>query len=714
MTQHAAPEVHYRTCNLCEAMCGIAITHRDGQIESIRGDEQDPFSRGHICPKAVALKDLHEDPDRLRQPLLRTEDGWREIGWPEALDRAAEGLRAVQQGHGRDAVATYLGNPNAHSLGNMLFGRTLHQALRSRQRFSATSVDQLPHHIVAHHLFGHQLRLPVPDINRTDFMLILGANPVASNGSLMTVANVKQKLKDILARGGEVVVIDPRRTETADIASAHHFIRPGSDALLMLAMLHEVFATGRVRQDSRALQLCDGLDEIAAAVADWPPERVAAHTGISAEVIRDLVVRFCAAPRAVCYGRLGVSVQEFGLLTQYLVTLFNIVTGRLDEEGGVMFTRPAADILGYTGPGRLGKHHTRVRGLPDFGSEFPVSSMAEEMLTPGEGQIRALVTVAGNPVLSTPNGEQLDRALTQLDFMVSIDFYLNETTRHADLILPPVSPLERSHYDLVFHLLAVHNTAKYSPPLFAPPEGAMQDWQIFMGLADRLQPPRSLRDKLTRAFLRRGGPDALLGMMLRYGPYGRGLKPGGMTLKKLRRTPHGVDLGPLKPSLPHTLRHRRITLRPDFYLPDIERLQKHFFSGQAPGADTTLLIGRRHVRSNNSWLHNSHRLVKGKSRCTLMLHPQHAQQLGINDGDPVQVRSRVGQVTLVAEVTDAIMPGVVSIPHGWGHQREGVRQRIAQANAGVSVNDLTDDQRIDVLSGNAALNGVPVTLARAV
>lgn len=707
-------QTHHRTCNLCEAMCGIVITHDAGQIVSIKGDRDDPFSRGHICPKAVALKDIHEDPDRLRKPMARTENGWQEISWKEALDRAAEGIARVQREHGRNAVGTYLGNPNVHNTGAMLLGRLLHDSLGTRSRFSATSVDQLPHHIVAHHLFGHQLKIPVPDIDRTDFMLIIGANPLASNGSIMTVPDVKKRLQAIGERGGRVVVIDPRRTETAALADTHHFIRPGSDVLLLLSMLQVLYAENRVRRDHRTLALCDGLEALPEAVAPWTPERVAPHTGMSADSIRQLVADFCAAERAVCYGRMGVSVQAFGLLSQYLVMLLNLLTGRLDEPGGLMFTRPAVDVLNHTGPGRLGRNHTRVRGLPDFGGEFPVSALAEEILTPGDGKIRAMVTVAGNPVLSTPNGGQLDEALASLDFMVSIDFYLNETTRHADLILPPVSPLEREHYDVIFHMLAVRNTARYADALFAAPKDALHDWQIYLGLADRLAPPRSLRERATRAWIRRTGPKGLLAMMLRFGAWGRGLRPGGLTLGSLRRSPHGIDLGPLTPSLPQALRRRdkRIALHPEFYFADLARVEASFPNTEA-SADAALLIGRRHVRSNNSWLHNSHRLVKGPARCTVMLHPEQAEALGIANGTTVRVTSRVGSIELPAEVTPDIMPGVVSVPHGWGHQRAGIRQQVAQQHAGASVNDLTDDQFIDVLSGNAALNGVPVTLAPA-
>ncbi|CAM3469561.1 molybdopterin-dependent oxidoreductase [Parendozoicomonas haliclonae] len=698
-------QAHFRACNLCEAMCGIKITHNGSQILSIKGDAEDPFSRGHICPKAVALQDIHEDPDRIRQPLLKTEDGWKEIGWEEALDRAAEGIRRTQKAHGKDAVATYLGNPNVHNTGNLLMGRHFFNAVRTRNRFSATSVDQLPHHIVAWKLFGHQLKIPVPDIDHTTHMVIIGGNPLASNGSIMTVPDVRNRLKDIQKRGGQFIVIDPRRTETAELADEHHFIKPGTDAFLLMAILNTLFEKHLI-DTGRLTAFLDDFDSIKDYVSGWTPERAAAVTGISAQTIHQLAVDFGKADRPVMYGRMGVSVQVFGLLCQFLIMLINIATGRLDEPGGLMFTRPAADILKQTGRGHFGKGLSRVRKLPEFNGEFPVAAMAEEMLVEGDGQVRGLVTVAGNPVLSTPNGTQLEKGLEGLDFMVSIDFYLNETTRHADLILPPVSPLERDHYDIIFHLLAVRNTTRFAGPLFPPPAGAMEDWQIFKALEDRLRPVKGLTEKLARKF---STPRRLLDILLRSGPHGWFRNPlKGLSLKRLARHPHGIDLGELKPSLPKALytKDKRIHLQPEFFFNDLKRLER--FESQLKESDTLLLFGRRHVRSNNSWLHNSHRLIKSKSRCTVMMHPTDAKQRGISEVGQVSVSSRVGNITLPVEITDAVMSGTISIPHGWGHNREGVRLQTAASVAGQSINDLTDDQDIDLLSGNAVLNGIAV------
>lgn len=704
---HTDEQTHFRTCNLCEAMCGIVIKHDGKKVLSIKGDKDDPFSKGYICPKATALQDLHEDSDRLRHPVERTANGWKEIGWAEALDKVAAGIQSVQKKHGQNAFGIYLGNPNVHNLGGMLTIKHLLTSIKTRSRFSATSIDQLPHHIVSMHLFGHMLRIPVPDVNRTQYMLIIGGNPLASNGSIMTAPNMRQKLKDIKARDGKVVVIDPRRTETADIASEHHFIRPATDVLLLLAMLNEIYAQGYADKphanNNRAAALVPEIARIADFAKDYSAESVAEITGIAAKEIKRLVKEFCEAESSVCYGRMGVSVQEFGLLSQYLIMLINIVTGRLDEVGGLMFPNPAVDVVNNSGPGYLGKRHSRVSNLPDFNGDYPVVAMADEMLVEGAGQLKGFMTVAGNPVLSTPNGEKLDTAFANLDFMVAIDYFVTETSRHAHIILPPVSPLERDHYDVTFNNFAVHNVAKYSEALFAKQRSAKHDWQIYLELAKRLDKKAALATKVERLIIKVLGPKFVLNQGLKRGPY------KGLNLKQLKKNPHGIDLGSLKTMLPQALKHKdkQIHLNVDFYRADLERVQAMM---QDYDNKQILLIGRRHVRSNNSWLHNSYRLVKGKPRCTLMLHPETAKEYGIEDGQNVKVTSRVGSVTIVAEVTDELMPNVVSIPHGWGHGRKGVKQKIAQAHAGVSVNDLTDDTLIDQLSGNAAVNGVPVQL----
>jgi anaerobic selenocysteine-containing dehydrogenase len=702
---------HHRACNLCEAICGLAIEVRDGAIESIRGDRDDPFSLGHICPKAVALKDIHNDPDRLRRPMRRNGGAWSEIGWDEAFDEVAAGIRAVQAARGRDAVAVYLGNPNVHNWGSMLFGPALIRSLRTVNRYSATSVDQLPHHVAATLMFGHKLLLPVPDIDRTSHLLVLGANPVVSNGSMMTAPGFRRRLEELQRRGGRLVVVDPRRTETARLADRHHFIRPGTDAFLLMALL-QVIVDEKLEDPGRLASSIDSIEKVRAAVRAFEPEAVAAATGIAAAEIRTMAREFAAAPSAVCYGRMGVSTQAFGGLCQWLINVLNIVTGNLDRPGGAMFTRPAVDLVASTSRGHLGRRTSRVGGLPEFGGELPAAALAEEILTPGEGQVRALVTVAGNPVLSTPNGVQLDRALRGLDFMVAIDIYLNETTRHATVILPPTSALEHDHYDLVFNLLAVRNVARYSPPLFEPGPDARHDWQILDELRRRLD-DGGLSTRWKRWLSARLGPRRLLDLGLRLGPRGSGFRPfgGGLNLRKLERAPHGLDLGPLEPCLPERLRtdHRRIELAPSPFVEDLERLRSRL---HAPKTDERLLlIGRRHLRSNNSWMHNFPRLMGGRERCTLLMHPDDAGRLKLEHGERVVVTSRTGRVEVPLEVTDEVAKGVVSLPHGWGHGRSGTRLGAAHDHPGASVNDLTDDQVVDPSCGNAVLNGVPVRVS---
>ncbi len=710
---------HFRTCTLCEAMCGITITTIGSEIKSIAGDKDDPFSRGHICPKAVALKDLHEDPERIKKPMERTADGWKEVSWNYAFDRVVKNIKEVQGKHGNAAFGAYLGNPNVHNLGALLFNRAFLGALKSSSVYSATSVDQLPHHIVGTKLFGHQLKVPVPDIDRTDHFIIIGANPLASNGSIMSVPDVKNRLQAIRKRGGKVVVIDPRKSETANLADEHFFIKPKSDVLLLLAIANLMFKNNWVTP-GKLKDITPDLDKIADYVKDYTPEKVAEHTGISAANIEAITKDFADAKTGVIYGRMGVSTQSFGALCQYLLTVLNILKGSLDAPGGMLFTKPAVNILGQVSKGRLVPNKTRVRGLPSFGGELPVSSLAEEITTPGKGQIKAMVLWAGNPVLSTPNGEQLDKAFAQLDYLVSVDFYINESNRHANIILPPVGPLEREHYDVIFHNLAVRNTSKYSKALFEKPKGTKHDWEIAISLAERLQKPTFMQKRLNNITKKRG-LKFMLGILLRMGPYGGKMNPfKGLTIKQLRKQPHGIDLGPLASCLPEGLFHKdkKIHLELDFYFGDLDRVNKTFFdtTDTITASENELqlyLIGRRYVRSNNSWLHNSARLVKGKNKCTAMIHPDDSKLLGITDNQTVKVKSRVGEIELPAEISDEIMPGVISIPHGYGHNKKGTQWSVAEQHAGVSVNDLTDEMDLDELSGNAVLNGVKVVVKAA-
>jgi anaerobic selenocysteine-containing dehydrogenase len=686
----------YRACNLCEAICGLEIKVDGPKILSIRGDEADPFSRGHICPKAVALLDVHEDPTRLRRPLRRVDGEWVEISWDEAFEVAAEKLAAIIARHGNDAVGFYIGNPSVHNIGTLLHIVPLARVLKTRNAFSATSVDQLPSQLTSLLMFGHQFMIPIPDIDRTDFFLILGGNPVASNGSLMTAPDVTKRLAEIRKRGGKVVVIDPRRTETAAVASEHHFIRPATDAALLMAMINTMKEENlfRIAHPEKLA----GLDAALAAIADVTPEVAAKATGIDADTIRRIAREFASAPSAVCYGRVGTSLQSFGTLSQWLIQLVNIVTGNLDREGGAMPTRP---LIPITGPGTRRGHYarwtSRVSGLPEAGGELPVAVLAEEILTPGEGQIRGAITICGNPVLSTPDGRQLDEALASLDFMFSIDIYLNETTRHADLILPPTSSLNHDHYDLIFNAFAIRDVARFNAGMWPRPDDERYDWEIFRELCSRLA------TRLGREHTPLPATAVVIESLLAQGTNTRGI-----SMSALKDATHGIDFGPLAPSLYERLETAdgKIDCAPEPLLADIARFRSQVLD--ANDQATFRLIGRRHLRSNNSWMHNSHRLIKGQPRDQLMMHPDDLAALGFVDGQLVEVRARVGSVRIAVQATDTVMRGVVSLPHGFGHNRPGTRLGLAEQNAGVSYNDLTDATAVDAVSGNAALNGIAV------
>jgi anaerobic selenocysteine-containing dehydrogenase len=694
-------------CNLCEAICGLELTIEEGRVTSIRGSEADPLSRGYICPKGVSLADVLDDPDRLRRPVRKVGGDWVEIEWDEAFDLVADGLAEAINRHGRDAVGVYLGNPTVHSLGSLTHGLTMVKSLRTRNLFSATSVDQLPHQLVAQLMYGHQLLLPIPDIDRTSYFLVFGANPMASNGSLMTVPDFPNRLRALKQRGGRMVLFDPRRTETAKVASEHHFIRPGGDAFVLLAMLHVLFDEGLTNPP----EYVDGLASVRNAVLAFDPERAERASGVPGDEIRRIAREFAAADGAAAYSRMGVSTNTHGTVAQWAVQLLNLVTGNLDREGGALFTTPAIDSVGR---GLIGRGHhdawrSRVRGLPETGGELPVSALREEIETPGEGQIRALLTLSGNPVLSTPNGSGLGRALDGLDFMAAVDIYVNETTRHADVILPPTTALERDHYDLVFHLLAVRNTARFTPAVIDKDRGQRHDWQIYreitLRLMKRLDRKPPLRKRLvTRARLTTS-PTFQVAQLLR-------TDKAGVTMSQLRKNPAGVDLGALQAGrLPERLftRSKRVDAAPGLVLADLARLDA---TELAPKGGELTLIGRRHQRDNNSWMHNTERLTRGRPRHQLLMHPDELATRGITDGSRVNVRSRVGSVEVEVQSAEEMMPGVVSLPHGYGHPVDGTGMSRAAKVPGVSINDLTDPERLDV-SGNAALNGVPVEVTPA-
>jgi anaerobic selenocysteine-containing dehydrogenase len=735
----ADPSVHHRTCPLCEATCGLAVhLDDDRSVRIIRGDRDDVLSHGFLCPKGAVLHRVHDDPDRLRLPLVRRGTTFDEVDWPEAFATIAERLLPIAEAHGRDALGIYLGNPNAHGHHNVLLGRPLIKALGTRNVFSASTVDQMPKHVASGLMFGNQLTIPVPDLDRTQHLVLLGANPHESNGSLCTAPDFPGRLAAIRARGGKVVVIDPRRTATATHADEHHAIRPGTDALLLVAMAQVLDAEHLVDPGSIEVHL-RGLDAALGAVRPFTPEVVAPATGIDPDTIRRLAQELAAAPSAAVYGRIGTHTTEFGTLAAWAVDLLNVLTGNLDRPGGAMWPSPA-HLKARSRPGGrgylTGRWASRVSARPEANGELPVACLAEEILAPGPGQLRALFTVGGNPARSTPQSEQLERALGSLDLMVSVDPALNETTRHAHVILPPPGPLARSHYDLAFYALSVRNVANWSPPLYDPqgPEETeilARLALIAMGMGADADPTvvyDLVLDTLLRDAVGKGGPemegrdpadlraqlwathpaDRALEVLLRSGQHGDrfGAVHDGLTLEHLARHPHGIDLGPLVPQLPDILStpSGAVELAPEPILADLDRL----LGAAARERPRLVLVGRRDLRSNNSWMHNVEVLVKGRLRCTLQVHPEDAERLGLTDGSTAEVRSRVGQVVAPVEISDSMAAGVVSLPHGWGHDASGTRMKVASQHPGVNVNVLTDAGTLDPLSGNAVLTAVPV------
>jgi anaerobic selenocysteine-containing dehydrogenase len=741
----SATTTHLHQCTVCEAACGLSFEVKGRQVVSVRGDEEDVFSHGFICPKGAALRELDADPDRLRHPLLRSGGTHEPASWDEAFEAIDRGLRPLLEKHGNDALGFFLGNPGAHNTSLITYNQALLTGFRSKNRFSASTVDQYPKQVATALMYGGGLSVPVPDIDRCQWLLMLGANPMASNGSLFTVPDFRGRARRMRERGGRLVVVDPRRSETAAIADEHIAVRPGTDALLLAGMVHTLFAEDLVRL-GRLDEWTAGVQDVKRAIAAFPPEGVAAACGVPADTIRRLARELAAADGGCVYGRIGTTTTEFGTTASWLVDVLNVLTGQLDRPGGAMFPKGAAfaaNTRGKPGVGsgvRLHRFKSRVRGAPEVFGELPCACLAEEIETPGEGQIRALITIAGNPAVSTPNAARLSKALASLDFMVSLDLYLNETTRHADVILPGLSPLEQSHYDVIFPQFSVRNWARYSPPVFEPPAGALPEWQILLRLlgillgqgpkadvdaleetAIGLQVEAAVRtpggpiegrepEEILAALAPRRGPERLIDFQLRTGPYGDGFgtTPDGLSLDRLIATPHGVDLGPLAPRVPEVLRTSsgRIELAPDLVMDDLARLADTL---DRPAVGL-LLVGRRHVRSNNSWMHNLPMLAKGPARCTLQLHPEDASAYGLSDGALARVSSRVGSVVAPVEVTDAIAPGVASLPHGWGHDQAGTQMSVAAERPGANSNILTDEMALDPLSGTAVLNGIPIEI----
>ena len=740
----------FRTCPLCEATCGLEISvNPQEQVVRIRGDRDDVFSHGFICPKGSTLKQLHEDPDRLRKPLVKRDGKHVEVSWEEAWQVVNDGLMGVIERHGRGALSAYLGNPNAHNLGPQLFSAVMLRSMGSRNVFSASTVDQVPKHVAGGLMFGTPQSIPVPDVDHTDYLMMLGANPYASNGSLCTSPDFPGRIQAIRARGGKVVVVDPRRTKTAEESDEWISIRPGTDGLFLAAMVNVMFAENLVSIEPRIASLLNGVDELRDAVAAFTPAAVQDVTGVSAETTTRLARELCGAPTAAVYGRIGVNTVEFGTTNAWLIDAINVLTGNIDSRGGAMFTTPgtgSSTTRGAAGKGKgfaMGRGHSRVSNKPEVLGEYPVAVLAEEITTPGENQVRALITVAGNPVLSTPHSNQLDAALAELEFMVSIDIYLNETTRHADVILPPPSALEKDHYDVGLYIYAVRNIANYSVPVLQKDDASPEEHEILLKLAGILQglgpdnDPLALEEQtiyamVTGAVSNSGSnihgrdADEILNMLsaggrrgtarnldfaLQTGPYGAafGANPGGLSLDVLLANPHGVDLGALEPKMPEMLRtpSGRIELSPEVFINDLKRLKE---SMNGVDLDQMLLVGRRDLKSNNSWMHNIKVLTKGSLSCTAHIHPNDAARIGAVTGTALRIASRVGEVQVPAEVTDSVRPGVVSLPHGWGHSVPGTKMSVAGEKAGVNSNILTDDQVLDPLSGNAVLSAIPVTV----
>jgi anaerobic selenocysteine-containing dehydrogenase len=737
MISESNETIHHRICPFCEACCGLEITVAEGRVRRIRGHAADIFSKGYLCPKGVALKDLHEDPDRLRKPLVKRDGRFMEATWDEAFAEIERHLPPIIAKHGTDSVALTLGNPIVHKTALLLYVPRLGRALGSKNVFSASTLDQMPKHLSCGLMFGDFLSIPVPDIERTDFLLMLGANPMVSNGSLWTVPNFRDKAKALRARGGWLVVVDPRRTETAKAADEHIFIRPGGDVFLLLGMAHTLFAEKLVRL-GRLAEHVIGVEVLERAVIGFAPEKVSARCGIPAETIRTLARTLATAKHAVVYGRVGTCTQEYGTLCSWLVDVLNILTGHFDEPGGAMFPKAAAlQSNTFPKPGTskgvvTGRRKSRVSGAPEVLGEYPMSCLAEEIQTPGDGQIKALITIASNPALSSPNGERLASAMDQLEFMVSLDIYLNETSRHADVILPGTSPLEDSHYDVAFSQLSYRNHARYSHPVFPRAADRPEEWQVLLRLIGIIQGKGAtadinqiddelLMDDLRRttgpfaeqffkAGSQRSGVERMLDIGLRAGPYGDqfGMKPDGLNLERVQAAEGGIDLGALEPRVPEVLRtlSGKIELAPAMLIDDLKR----------PAADLAraipelVIVGRRQLHGNNSWMHNLPVLAKGAARCIALVNPIDAARLGVEDGGSARIAHDGRAIEAEVEITDEMMPGVISLPHGWGHDQRGTQFEVAAANPGANLNVLMDENRRDPLSGNAVLSGMEVEM----
>ncbi len=723
-SSESGSQVQFRTCHLCETMCGIAVEYQGDEILSIKGDPDNVLSKGNICAKAVGLQDIHTDPDRLKKPIKKVDGEWQEISWNDAFEEVAEQLAKIQIEHGNNAVAMYHGRSVAHNIGSLLMVHPLRQLFKTNNVYTGSTVDQQPHNFTWYFMFGHQFLATIPNLDRTDYYLMLGTNPKVSNGAQMaTGANTYKKLNKIRERGGKVVLIDPRRTESAEYCTEHHFIKPATDALFLIGIIKTIFARG-LATPGRLEAHIKNWHKLEPALEEFELPQIAEITGIDATEIERIAVELASADSAICYGRTGLSMQTFGGLCNWLMMVINVITGNMDEPGGMMFALPAIDVLeGVEGAqGSYDTFRSRVQGRKEFAQELPVSILAEEIMTPGEGKIRGFIATAGNGALTMPNGKLFEEAMDQLDFMVAIDPYLNETTRHADIILPPVGPFEKSHYDLFYHTYDTINWATYHPPLFKPERPGYTDFEIVGEMLRRFSVKRATTPlkkfkawsfgKLSKLI----SVEFILDMGLRFGPYGAKLNPfkDGLSLKKLKANPHGVFLGEPKQCFPERLftKDKKIDLVPEIFLSDLPRLKERWLDGNS-GYDESeydLIIISRLTQRTLGWMHHSERLVKGKPTCTLLVHPDDAQQRGVEDGDIVAITSAAGSIEAPVVISDSVMPGVVCLPHAWGHNRPGTRQRVANAHPGASLNDITNEKVMDELTGNAVVHGVPVNI----
>ncbi|WP_328397036.1 molybdopterin oxidoreductase family protein [Nocardia sp. NBC_00416] len=707
-----------RQCTLCEAHCGILVTVEDTKVTRVEGNPDDVLSKGYICPKATAMAGLHDDPDRLRTPVRRVGDRFEPIGWDEAFREIGTRLRRVRHDHGPHAVGMYLGNPAAHNSA-IMYAFALRAGLMTRNFYTASSIDQFPQEFVAWQMYGSNFLMPIADIDRTDRLVIIGANPAVSNGSVTTMPGARDRIKEVRTRGGKVVVIDPRRTETARLADEHVSVLPGGDPYLLLAVLH-VLITEDLCDRTAVRAQCSGLDDLRDLVADFTPENAAPHAGVDADTIRRLAREHAAAESAVMYARIGVCQTVTGTITHWLVNTINAVTGNLDRPGGQMYATPAVDLLPLARrmPPFYGAWTDRSGKYKSFRFELPVAALADEILDEGPGQIRAMITYAGNPVLSTPQRGRLDKALSSLDFYVAVDMYITETTRHADIILPPLSPLEREDLDILLTMFSVHNNIRYNARAIAPEADGLEDWEIMARLTTEILPLplRSITGRALNAAFARFSPLRAAALGVAVGPHGmlrRGRK--GITLAKVRAARGGIDLGPLQPRLRSLIAtaDRSVHLAPRQFVTEARRLlrEAHEAGAVRDNGFDLRLIGRRHLRSNNSWLHNVPAMVKGRDRCTALMHPQDATARGLSEGGRVTVSSPIGSIVVPVEISDDIRPGTVAIPHGWGHGEPGVGWTVAASTPGANVNLLHDPEQVDRISGNAAVNSTWVKVA---